>query len=244
MKTEKQPSKEQWIDQLNTFQALSVSLQNQAEAISAIHLILKDIEKAIDKIFINLKKSKSSRLIYVGAGTSARIGVQDGVELFPKFGWPKSRVSFLVAGGLGALTQAVEGAEDDVQYAKEIIKSIELKSDDIILGISASGNTPFTLKIMKEANNLNILTIGITNNKSQKIKDVCDIELVLDTGSEIVAGSTRLKAGTAQKICLNLISTICMSKLGFVKKGLMNNLVANNKKLIIRKEEINKILNL
>jgi len=189
-----------------------------------------------------LNQSEKARIIYVGAGTSARLAVQDGVELFPTFGWPKSRVEFLVAGGLGALTQSVEGAEDDSLQAKKDVLNKGINLSDVVIGLAASANTPYTVSAINISKDLGALTIGIGNNLNGKLQKIADYSITLNTGPEIVTGSTRLKAGTAQKICLNLISTMVMIRMGCVKNGLMVNLIPSNKKLLKRKAEIDKII--
>jgi len=239
MNTEKQPQKHLWIDQMTSYDALVAMLKNQGEAINAIQLAIREIEKATKLIVKNLLKFNQSRIIYIGAGTSARIGVQDGVELYPTFGWPKNRIDYVIAGGLSSLTQSIEGAEDNQNDAIKKIKKLNIIEGDIAIGLSASGNTPFVIEALKEAKSFGALTIGICNNPNQKIQKRTDVSITLDTGVEIIAGSTRLKAGSAQKICLNLISTLCMTKLGKVKDGLMINMVPTNKKLIKRMKIIN-----
>lgn len=235
MNTEEQPPKSMWIDKMSTYNALKVMLDNQAEAINAINLALNDIEKAVNAIFKRLHKYPDSRIIYVGAGTSARIGVQDGTELFPTFGWPKNRVDYIIAGGFKSLTEPIENAEDNIEDGKRQVKKLNITSIDVVIALAASGTTPFTVGVINEVNKINALTIGIGNNEKTKLQKVANYGITLNTGFEILAGSTRLKAGTSQKICLNLISTLCMSKLNRMKNGIMSNLVATNKKLRKRK---------
>ena len=176
----------------------------------------------------------------LGAGTSARIGVQDGSELFPTFGWPKSRVKFIIAGGKKALLKSIENAEDDIEDAKLQCKSKSISSSDVVIGLSASGSTPFTNEVLKIATKIGACTIGITNNEKTSLEKFSKFCLVLNTGGELIGGSTRLKAGTSQKIILNIISTLLFSKLGYVKDGLMVNLKPTNKKLVLRKIKIKK----
>jgi N-acetylmuramic acid 6-phosphate etherase len=243
MNTEKQPEQSLWIDKMPNKEALITMLENQSEVIEAIKLSISDIEKAVSLIVKNLKAFKNSRLIYSGAGTSARIGVQDGVELYPTFGWPKNRVDYIIAGGLRSLTHSVEGAEDNKIDAIEQVSKLQILKGDIVIAVSASGNTPFVYEVIKEAKSCGALTIGISNNFDQKIQKISDLSITLDTGIEILAGSTRLKAGTAQKICLNLMSTLCMARLGNVKNGLMINMVPSNIKLIKRMKLIKSLNN-
>jgi N-acetylmuramic acid 6-phosphate etherase len=182
------------------------------------------------------------RMIYTGAGTSARIGVQDGAELFPTFNWPRERVGFLIAGGHEALLRAVENAEDDsIAATKEVEKSAICK-DDVVIGLAASGITPFTCHVLQQARKAGALTIGIANNANTPLLDEAEYAILLATGGEAIAGSTRLKAGTAQKICLNMISNLIMVQMGFVKDGLMAKMVPTNAKLRARKKLIDAAL--
>ena len=130
-----------------------------------------------------------------------RIGVQDGAELYPTFGWPKSRFDFIIAGGKEALTESIEDAEDNQIAAEELCKKKNISKNDIIIGISASGNTPYFKKVILEASKVGALTIGISNNPLGEMLKYSNFNIILDTKYEIVAGSTRLKAGTSQKVC-------------------------------------------
>ena len=240
--TETLPSPDQYIDLLDNNIALSLMLNNQSEAIEAVRQSLPSIEKAVSQIFNTLSNNKKSKLVYVGAGTSARIAVQDGVELYPTFNWPKKRITYIIAGGDKALTRSIEGAEDlENEKVESLVKS-KIRDIDVVIGLAASGSTKFTVKIIKLAKSLGALTIGVSNNKNSILEKASNIPILLNTGMEIVAGSTRLKAGTAQKICLNLISTLVMTRLGNVKNGMMNNLVVTNTKLKKRRKLINQKL--
>ena len=230
------------IDTLNNSQALNVMINNHLRAFDAVKSSLNTIELAVIKIVSFLSKDSKNKIIYVGAGTSARIAVQDGVELYPTFGWPSKRVKFIIAGGKKALTKSIEGAEDlKNKEINEIVKDT-IKPIDIVIGLAASGSTKFTVDVIKFANKLGALTVGISNNINSELEKNANIPIILNTGAEVVAGSTRLKAGTAQKICLNLISTLVMTRLGKVKKGMMNNLIATNRKLSKRKKQIDFLL--
>src|SRR5262249_47883591 len=156
------------------------------------------------------------RLIYAGAGTSARIGVQDGAELFPTFNWPHEQVAFAIAGGEGALLRAVENAEDSAEGGAARMAELGVGPDDVVIGIAASGNTPYTVAAVKAAKARGALTVGIANNAGTQLLSASDHPILLDTGPEIIAGSTRLKAGTSQKAALNLFSTLLMVRLGRV----------------------------
>ena len=223
------------IDQLNDSEAINLMVTEQQKATMEVKKISKSIEFAINQIFNHLKSNKDGKLIYVGAGTSGRIGMQDGVELFPTFNWPKERLDFIIAGGRNAIFNAIENAEDDLSEAKMSVLDKSVNSKDVVIGLAASGNTPFTCKVMEEAKKKEALTIAISNNPVGKILKFGKIKIIIDTKEEVIAGSTRLKAGTAQKVCLNIISSMVMIKLGRVKNGLMKNMVPTNLKLRRRK---------
>lgn len=223
------------IDELSTKDAIKLIIQEQKQASNDVKKSIIAIESAIFKITQHLKTYPKSRLIYAGAGTSGRIGLQDGVELYPTFNWPKERVDFIIAGGEKAVFNSVENAEDDINSAKKIVKEKSINQNDVIIGLAASGNTPFTFTVLKEAASTNALIISISNNPDGTILEFGKVKIVLNTEEEVIAGSTRLKAGTAQKICLNIISSMVMTNLGFVKKGKMINLVPSNQKLRDRK---------
>ena len=223
------------IDHLNIIDGINLIIRQQKEAATAVKKTAKLIEHAINKIYDRLSSSESGRIVYVGAGTSGRIGVQDGVELFPTFNWPKERLDFLIAGGQQAIINAIENAEDDVAFACKSVKKKMIRYEDVVIGLAASGNTPFTCEVMKQARKKRALTIAISNNPFGNILNFGEVKIVLDTKEEVIAGSTRLKAGTAQKICLNTISSMVMVKMGRVKNGLMSNMVVTNEKLRKRK---------
>jgi N-acetylmuramic acid 6-phosphate etherase len=217
------------LDLWGTLEAVTALHETQVEAVAAIAPALPAIAAAVDASAPRLKRG--GRLIYVGAGTSARIGVQDGAELFPTFSWPKDKVAFAIAGGEGALLQAVENAEDSaIEGAGQIIR-LEVNADDIVIGLAASGATPFTVAAIKEARARGAITIGIANNPGAPLLSASDCPILIDTGPEAVAGSTRMKAGTAQKIVLNLFSTMVMVRLGKVYRGLMVHMKPTNEKL-------------
>jgi N-acetylmuramic acid 6-phosphate etherase len=181
---------------------------------------------------------RGGRLVYVGAGTSGRLAVQDGAELIPTFSWPQERLLLLMAGGRNALLRSVEGAEDAVDQAVRQVHQHEIGSDDVVIAVAASGTTPFTLTCLKEARRRGALTIGVANNRDTPILNEADHAIWLDTGAEPIAGSTRMKAGTAQRITLNVFSSLVMILLGRVYDGLMVDLQAVNQKLLRRSERI------
>ncbi|MDC3409800.1 N-acetylmuramic acid 6-phosphate etherase [Alphaproteobacteria bacterium] len=237
-KTELLYHKSKPIDHLSLSHGLSLMIKEHKDATMEVKRSIKSIEHAIEAIYNHLTLSSTSRLIYAGAGTSARIGVQDGAELFPTFNWPKERLDFIVAGGVKALLNAVENAEDDTRSAEKIVEDKLICQEDVVIGVAASGNTPFTCRVLEIAKNKDALTIAISNNHNGKILKYGDHKIVLDTKAEVIAGSTRLKAGTAQKICLNVISSMVMVKMGRVKNGMMNEMVPTNEKLRLRKKNL------
>ena len=181
---------------------------------------------------------KGGRLVYVGAGTSGRLAVQDGAELVPTFSWPQERLLLLIAGGRNALLRSVEGAEDAVDQAARLAQQHDIGGDDVVIAVAASGTTPFTVSCLNEAKRRGALTIGVANNRDTPILKEADHAIWLDTGAEPIAGSTRMKAGTAQRITLNVFSSLVMILLGRVYDGLMVDLQAVNQKLVRRSEAI------
>ena len=242
LETEKRLSPNAWIDKLEISASLELQLTNQKEAFNAVHRAQKHIENAVVEASSILSRTQYGRIIYFGAGTSARIAVQDGVELNPTFAWPIERVQFVIAGGISALLRAAEGAEDDSSDARAQIATLTPNQSDICIGIAASGMTAFTIAAIEAAREVGAMTIGIANNPETPLLAAAEFPILLDTGAEALAGSTRLKAGTAQKICLNLISTQIMVMLGYVKDGLMSEMMPHNEKLRRRRAEIDELL--
>jgi len=171
------------------------------------------------------------RLFYVGAGTSGRVGLQDGVELTPTFGWPSERLILMLAGGTTALFEAVEGAEDHEETASQEILSHNPGPNDVVFGIAASGATPYTCAAITTARNAGALTVGISCNEEGRLLREAELGIAIVTGAEVIAGSTRLKAGTAQKAVLNMLSTTLMIKLGHGYCGQMVDMRVVNAKL-------------
>ena len=229
------------IDKMSKKARFQLMINSNEEAVLAVKKAENEINEIIDQIYKRLNISKKSRIIYCGAGTSARIAVQDGAELYPTFGWPQNRLDFIIAGDKKALFKPVENAEDDVLNASSLVFKKKINQNDVVIGLAASGNTPFTCQVMEEAKNIGALTVGVSNNYYGLLNKISELSVFLDTGPEVVTGSTRLKAGTAQKICMNIISTGLMIKMGRVKNGEMNFLIATNKKLIKRQIRIKKI---
>ena len=236
------PSSKQ-IDHLGNRDAFNLILKDQLSFYQAIKKNEEEILKIVKFVTLHLNTNKKSRLVYCGAGTSGRIGVQDGVELPPTFGWPYERIDFIIAGGEKALLKSVENSEDNYKEANILFKKKKISKNDIVFCLAASGNTIFTNEILNLCIKKNVKTIALSNNPKGELLKKADFKIILDTKQEVVAGSTRLKAGTAQKICLNLISTLVMTNLGNVRNGMMINLNPNNKKLKDRFDRIKKSLN-
>ncbi len=216
-------------DQWSTPETIAAMYEGQLMALAAVKPAILDIANAADQAA--LKLGKTGRLIYVGAGTSGRLAIQDATELGPTFGWAQDRIVFCIAGGLQALTESAEGAEDDFDDGQTQIRNANVGKHDVVIGVAASGKTPFTLGALQEANAMGALTIGIANNPKTPILQDVDHAILAETGSEILAGSTRMKAGTAQKVILNMLSTAIMTRLGRVYKGFMVDMIVSNKKL-------------
>lgn len=217
------------IDNWTTLEAVEAMFEGQLSAVAAVKSITALIALASESAAERL--GRGGRLIYTGAGTSGRIATQDGVELIPTYGWPKNRIEFVIAGGLEALAASAEAAEDDVKASVEALLTLNANSDDVVIGVTASGKTPFTVSALEAANDMGCLTIGIANNEKTPLLQVAKYGLCAKTGSELIAGSTRMKAGTAQKVILNLFSTATMIRCGKVYKGLMVNMLISNTKL-------------
>lgn len=216
------------IENWETHKLLEELLQSQNKSFTAVKNVLKDIEFAVSSSIKKLKQ-KNSKIVYVGAGTSGRIGAIDGVELIPTFGWPDHRVKFCFSGNNPL--KPSEGSEDSEELAIQHFNEKKINQDDVVIGIAASGSTKYTLKIIELSKNNGALTIGISNNRDSLLLNLAEIKICLETGSEFLAGSTRLAAGTSQKIALNLFSTSLMIKLNRVYKGFMIDVIASNEKL-------------
>ncbi|WP_313355610.1 N-acetylmuramic acid 6-phosphate etherase [Microbacterium sp.] len=191
-----------------------------------------EITAAVDGIVDRFRRG--GRLIYIGAGTAGRIGVLDASECPPTFGTDPSMVVGLIAGGETAIRSAVENAEDDDRAAEALLRQLGLTADDTVVGISASGRTPYVVGGLTFARNLGALTVAIASNAGSAIGAAAEIAIEVVTGPEFVSGSTRLKAGTAQKLVVNMLSTLAMIKLGKTYRGVMVDLLATNEKLRAR----------
>lgn len=216
--------------------AIEAMWDGQMAAVAAVRPALAQITAATEAA-ANILKDQG-RLIYAGAGTSGRVAVQDGTELFPTFNWPSERLVYVLAGGVEAMLNSVEGAEDDAIEGARQMDEASVKPHDVVIGVAASGRTPFTVSLIKRARERGALTIGVAGNAGSALLEACQFPVLLETGSEVLAGSTRMKAGTAQKVALNLISTGIMIRLGRVYKGLMVDMQISNIKLNARAERM------
>jgi N-acetylmuramic acid 6-phosphate etherase len=214
--------------------AMEAMWEGQLAAVAAIGRALPAITAATEAAKAAL--GDSGRIVYVGAGTSGRVAVQDGAELMPTFAWPNERVRFIVAGRDSAFVTSIEGAEDDTDDAIKQINGTRLTPQDVVIAVSASGTTPFTVAALQHAGASGAVTIGVANNPGTALLASAKFPILIETGRELIAGSTRMKAGTAQKVVLNLISSGIMLRLGRVFRGMMVNMPPTNAKLKRRAE--------
>ena len=220
------------LDRYDTTALVDALAADQAQAAQAVRAAGAQLAQAVDAAAPRL--AAGGRLVYVGAGTSGRLGLLDSVELYPTFSWPPERALAVLAGGERALYLAVEGAEDNRAQAAADVQALALTPQDVVLLIAASGTTPYAVAAAVAARATGALTIAIANNPGTPLPAACEIAILLDTGPEIISGSTRLKAGTAQKIALNTFSSAVMVRLHKVYGNLMVDLRATNAKLLQR----------
>ena len=220
------------LDRYATAELVHALADDQARAAQAVQAAAPLLAQAVDAAVPRLRAG--GRLIYVGAGTSGRLGVLDSVELLPTFSWPPERALALLAGGQGAMFKAVEGAEDNAAQGAADLQALQPTANDVALLIAASGGTPYAIGAAQAARAAGSLTIALVNNPGAALAAACDIGILLDTGPEVISGSTRLKAGTAQKIALNTFSSAVMVRLHKVYGNLMVDLRASNAKLVKR----------
>jgi N-acetylmuramic acid 6-phosphate etherase len=236
MDTEQASARYSGLDLWSPEEILDALIESQLAAVAATRAARSSLERAA--LAMEARVRYRGRLVYAGAGTSGRLAVQDGAELMPTFSWPEERLVLLMAGGRDALVRSVEGAEDEVQLAAQLVQQHVVDSRDVLIAVAASGTTAFTVSCLREAKRRGALTIGIANNAGTPILEESDHPIWLDTGAEPIAGSTRLKAGTAQKIALNLLSTLLMILMGRIYNGLMVDVQAVNQKLVRRSEDM------
>ena len=220
------------LDTYATPALLDAFIDDQNAAIAAVKAALPQLAAAVDAALPRIRAG--GRLLYAGAGTSGRLGVLDSVELHPTFSWPRERAVAVIAGGEGAMFVAVEGAEDDRAQGAADLAALAPGPNDVALLLAASGGTPYVLGAIEAARAAGALTIGFANNPGAPVTQQADIGITLDTGAEVISGSTRLKAGTSQKIALNTFSSALMVKLHKVYGNLMVDLKATNAKLVRR----------
>lgn len=232
LKTETPNSEHSQLDQYPTPQLVETLVADQLTAINAVRAAAPQIAAAVDAAVPRMQAG--GRLIYVGAGTSGRLGVLDSVELYPTFSWPNERAVALLAGGIDAMFVAVEGAEDDLDQGAADLRAQKPTANDVVLLLAASGRTPYVLGALRAARELGALTVGFANNPDSPVAGEAEIGVTLDTGNEIISGSTRLKAGTSQKIALNTFSSSLMVRLNKVYGNLMVDLKPTNAKLVVR----------
>ena len=224
------------LDRLPTLEALRIMNAEDATVPAIVGEALPDIARAVDAIAARMESG--GRLIYVGAGTSGRLAMLDAVECVPTFGTPPGRVVALVAGGKPALTRSIEGAEDDYNAGRVDLLALDITVRDAVVGIAASGKTPYVRGALETARAAAILTVAVSCNTPAPLLDIADIGIAAPVGPEVIAGSTRLKAGTAQKMILNMISTAVMVRLGKVYSNLMVDVGITNDKLAARARRI------
>ena len=229
LKTETIDPRYSQIDFLSTSELLKLMNENDQSVSTAVAKVLPQIEHAI--LEITKRMSQGGRLIYVGAGTSGRLGVLDASECIPTFSIPDGVVIGLIAGGDAALRKGIEGAEDVREASVAELKDLKLSDLDTVVGIAASGRTPYAIGAMEYAQSIGALSVALTCNPNSEMSKYADVAIEVDTGPEILAGSTRMKAGTAQKLVLNMLSTVTMINLGKTFGNLMVDLQVTNVKL-------------
>jgi N-acetylmuramic acid 6-phosphate etherase len=236
MLTEQHNPNTQNIDQLETLALVQTIHAEDRTVIDAVARVLPEIAQAIDAITACMQRG--GRLLYSGAGTSGRLGILDASECPPTFGTPPEWVQGIIAGGERAMFSAIEGVEDDASAGATDLQARNLTEDDAVVGIAASGRTPYVLGALAYAKQIGAVTIGISNNAPSALLEAADIPIAVITGAEVIAGSTRMKAGTAQKLVLNMLSTGTMIKLGKVYGNLMVDVQVKNEKLLQRARRI------
>lgn len=224
------------IDTLSTFDMLKVINNEDKKVPLAVEKALPEIAQLVDKVAIAF--SQGGRLIYCGAGTSGRLGILDASECPPTYGTPHEMVIGLIAGGHKAILQAVENAEDNIQLGEQDLRQLNFNEKDVLVGIAASGRTPYVIGALNYAKSLGATTGAISCNPESPIAQIADIAITPIVGAEVVTGSSRMKAGTAQKLILNMITTAAMIKIGKVFGNLMVDVEATNVKLVERQVRI------
>lgn len=220
------------ISEMTSLEIVDIINKENINVVNAIDNAKNDIAAACEMTAEAIKNG--GRVFYIGAGTSGRLGICDATECPPTFGVPTDMFIGIIAGGNNSMFKAAENEEDDVKTSIEDLKEYNFCERDILIGVSASGSAEYVISAINYANNLGAKTVSITNNEKTKLGVCAQINICADTGPEVITGSTRMKAGTAQKIILNMISTTAMVKCGYVYENLMINLKPTNKKLAKR----------
>lgn len=232
IKITEEPSNYDRLDEMDTLDIVT-NINNEDKKIAdAVELVLPQVAKVVDEMAKRFEKG--GRLFYIGAGTSGRLGILDASEIPPTFGMPYDKVVGLIAGGDQAIRKAVENAEDDTAQAWKDLQEYSINENDVLVGIAASGTTPYVLGGVDDAKAHGILTVGITNNPGSPLAQSTDIPIEVNVGPEFLTGSTRMKSGTSQKLVLNMISTALMIRVGRVKGNKMVNMQLSNTKLVDR----------
>lgn len=224
------------IDKVSTLEMLTMINEEDKKVALEVQKELPNIAKAVDEIAKAFEKG--GRLIYIGAGTSGRLGILDASECPPTYGVPENMVHAIIAGGHEAIFRAKEGAEDNLELCEEDLKNIDFSSDDVLVGLAASGRTPYVIGGLKYAKELGAVAVGVTCNPNSEISKLADISIAPVVGPEVITGSTRMKSGTAQKMVLNMLTTGSMIKIGKVFNNLMVDVKASNEKLVERAKRI------
>lgn len=230
--TEKRNINTMNLDELSTVEIIEKINQEDKKIADCVEPAIPKIGEAVDFAVESIKRG--GRLIYIGAGTSGRLGILDASECPPTYGVPFDMVTGIMAGGDKAMRKAIEGAEDSKELAVNDLKKLEFSKKDTLVGLAASGRTPYVIGGLEYAKSLGAKTVAVSCVKGAKISKICDVPIEVVVGAEVVTGSTRMKAGTAQKMVLNMISTTTMVKIGKVYQNLMVDVAATNEKLRVR----------
>jgi N-acetylmuramic acid 6-phosphate etherase len=220
------------LDRMTAREIVALMNREDRKVALAVRKEIPAIARAVDAIVAGIRNG--GRLIYVGAGSSGRMAVLDAAECQPTFGTPSRTVQALIAGGGRAITQAVEGAEDDVRHAEHELRVRRVTQNDVVVGVTASGTTPYVLAALRFARRRRATTVAITSNRKMPVARLAKIVIAAEVGPEVLTGSTRMKAGTAQKMVLNMLSTAVMARLGHVYENLMIDVVQTNEKVARR----------
>jgi N-acetylmuramic acid 6-phosphate etherase len=220
------------LDRMSALAMVTAMNREDAKVPRAIRKVLPEIARAVELVAQRL--AEGGRLIYVGSGTSGRIGALDASECPPTFGVSAKKVQFVIAGGERALIKAAEASEDSAELGRRDIAARRPGSNDVVVGIAASGSTPYTISALEYARAKGAATVAIACNRHTALGKVADLAIEVEVGPEVLAGSSRLKAGTAEKLILNMLTTAAMTKLGYVYSNLMVNMHVTNKKLVQR----------